>query len=383
MYRTVAFLLLLLPSLAFAQNRSGQWTELTETGCVGGSRCPNKRLSVALRDQPVIAVRFRAHDQIGDTAGGVLRVKIDGNTVRGYIDIPRAGETFNIDVDELTGRQLIFEAAANDEVEISNIAVLYSRDNIRRTPPREGGILGGRDDRNDRGDRGGQGGWRQYRNAEGCIGGNDCRKNGTRITVALEDRPVIGIRFFAHDNIGQRADGKVRVRIDETTIGWSMDVQRNGKRHEVDVENVRGTRLVIETASDDEVEISDVEVLYGRRGSGGYGGPREITHEGECIGGSECGGRRSRIRIPLRGNAVESIRFYARDDIGAKAGGELRIRIDDEILRDYLDIPREGRTFTIEGKGIAGDYLIIEPAEDDEVEVKDIRIRFGEERDDD
>ena len=373
MYRTVLLSLLLLSSTAFAQNRSGQWSELTETGCVGGSRCPNKRLSVALKDQPVIAVRFRAHDQIGDTAGGVLRVKIDGNTVRGYIDIPRAGETFTIDVEELTGRQLIFEAAANDEVEISNIAVLYSRDTIRRLPPRD------RDD-SDR-DRIGSGGWRRYPSAEGCIGGDDCRKNGTRLTIALEDRPVIGVRFYAHDNIGQRADGKVRVRIDETTIGWSMDVQRNGKRHEVDVDNLRGTRLVIETASDDEVEIKDVEVLYGRRNSGYNNGPRELTHEGDCIGGSECGGRRARIRISLRGLPVESIRFYARDDIGMKAGGELRIRIDDEILRDYLDIPREGRTFTIEGKGIAGDYLYIEPAEDDEVEVKDIRIKFGEERD--
>ena len=371
MYRIVLLSLLLVSSTAFAQNRSGQWSELTETGCVGGSRCPSKRLSVALKDQPVIAVRFRAHDQVGDTAGGVLRVKIDGNTVRGYIDIPRAGETFTIDVDELTGRQLIFEAAANDEVEISNIAVLYSRDTIRRLPPRD------RDDRNDR-DRGGSGsGWRQYPKAEGCIGGDDCRKNGNRITVALEDRPVIGVRFYAHDNIGQRADGKVRVRVDDTTIGWSMDVQRSGKRHEVDVDNLRGTRLVIETASDDEVEISDVEVLYGRRNSGGSGGPREITHEGECIGGSECGGRRSRIRISLRGLPVESIRFYARDDIGAKAGGELRIRIDDEILRDYLDIPREGRTFTIEGNGTGGDYLIIEPAEYDEVVVKDVRVTFA------
>ncbi|HYR29670.1 MAG TPA: hypothetical protein VEU30_14475, partial [Thermoanaerobaculia bacterium] len=131
---------------------------------------------------------------------------------------------------------------------------------------------------------------------------------------------------------------------------------------------------------DDEVELSNVEVLYGRRGDGPRGGnnfPRELTHEGDCIGGTDCGGRRNRIRIPLRGNPVTSIRFYARDDIGAKAGGELRIRIDDEILRDYLDIPREGRTFTIDGKGLEGEYLIIEPAEDDEVVVKDIRITFG------
>jgi hypothetical protein len=381
MYRVLAFILAILPTLAFAQ-RSGQWTEYrTSGGCVGGDGCPNRRLSVPIEDKPVLAVRFRAHDQIGNTAGGVLRVKIDGNTVRGYIDIPRKGELFTIDVDELTGRQLIFEPVEKDEVEITDIAVLYSRDGTirRRDRDRDGGVLGGVG-----GGGRGNAGWRSYPAARGCIGGDECRKNGSRITIAIEDAPVLGVRFYAHDNMGQRADGKLRVRVDDTTIGWTIDVQRNGKRHELDVESLRGSKLVIETAHDDEVEIRDVEVLYGRRGSGGGGGygggvPRDLEHEGDCIGGNDCGGRNARIRIPLRGYAVESIRFYARDDIGTKAGGELRIRIDDQILRDYLDIPREGRTFTIEGKGIAGDYLFIEPAENDEVEVKDIRIKFSDE----
>lgn len=375
MWRVLASLLLLLPSLAFAQPRgtsAGQWREYTETGCVGGTRCAGRRLLVPLDDRPVVAVRFRAHDQVGETAGGVLRVKIDGNTVRGYIDIPRAGETFTIDVDELTGRNLVFEPVENDEVEISNIAVLYGRDSGRGRD-NDGRIPRRNPDR-------GSGGWRTYRDAKGCIGGDGCRKNGTRVTIVLNDLPVLGVRFYAHDNIGQRADGKLRVRIDETMIGWTIDVQRNGKRHELDVENITGTKLVIETANDDEVEISDVEVLYGRRDFRDDDRfPREINHEGECIGGTECGGRRSRIRIALRGYPVESVRFYARDDVGTRAGGELRIRIDDQILRDYLDIPREGRTFTIDGKGIAGDYLYIEPAEDDEVVVKDIRVRFGDE----
>lgn len=366
MYRVLAFLLL-VPTVAAAQNRAGEWKQTLTEGCIGGSRCPQRRLTVPLDDRPVIAVTFKAHDQIGEAAGGVLRVKIDGNTVRGYIDIPRAGEVFTIDVDELTGRQLIFEPVADDEVEISQIGIMYARDSIRRIP---------RD--RDR-DRTGSGGWRPYPAAKGCIGGDGCRDKGTRVTIALEDRPVLGVRFHAHDGIGERADGKLRVRIDDTTIGWTIDVQRNGKLHDLEVDNVRGTRLVIETASKDEVEIRDVEVLYGRRDSGYGDYRREITHEGECIGGGECGGRRARIRIPLHGYPVESIRFYARDDIGARAGGELRIRIDDEVLRDDLDIPREGRTFTIDGKGIAGDYLFIEPAEDDEVVVKDIRIRFGEE----
>jgi len=343
----------------------GDWSPLHGGGCIGGSSCRERRLRLQLEDRPVVAVRFSAHDQVGAKAEGVLRVKIDGNTVDGYIDIPRKGEVFTLEVEELRGRYLVFEPVNDDEVEISDVAVLYGRD----TRPRDEGP---------RGPRGG--GWRAYPRAGACIGGDECSRNGDRITIALERAPVLGIRFFAHDSIGTKADGKLSVRIDDTTIGWTLDILRAGKRHELDVEGVEGTRLVIETESDDEVEVKDIEVLYGTRRRGGDwpGGPREVTHEGACIGGSECGGRRARIRVPLHGRPVSSIRLYARDDVGARAGGELKIRIDDTILEYSLDIPREGRTFTIDGKGLEGEFLFIEPAEDDEVVVKDIRVRFGE-----
>src|SRR5688572_6224241 len=380
MRRLFIFLMLLAVStVAAAQDRraNADWKPSPRSGCIGGSTCPERRLRVELEDKPVLAVRFKAHDQIGTKAEGVLRVKIDGNTVDNHIDIPRRGEVFTIDVDELTGRYLVFEAATNDEVEISEVSVLYSRER-RRIPrdrdwdrPGSGG-----------GPRGGDG-WRSYPRAGMCIGGAECRKNGNRITIALEQAPVLGVRFYAKDDIGTRADGKLSVRIDDTQIGWYIDVQRAGKRHEIDVENVYGQKLIIQTANDDEVDISDIEVMYGRRGRGdGRPGRREITHEGGCIGGDECGGRRARIRIELDGRPVESLRFYARDDIGTRAGGELRIRIDDEVVMYSLDIPREDRTFTIDGKNIAGDYLYIEPAEDDEVAIKDVRVKFWEGDDD-
>lgn len=269
-------------------------------------------------------------------------------------------------MEQLSGRQLIFEPVSDDEVEISDVAVLYARQNTIRRVPREPR----RDDR-------GAGGWRTYPRAGGCIGGDQCGKNGTRITIALEDAPVLGVRFFAHDSIGQRADGRLTVRIDSTTVAWGLDIRREGKRHELDVDNLNGSKLVIEAASDDEVDVKDIEVLYGRRTRGSGWTQRNLTHEGGCIGGADCGGRRARIRIPINGRPIESIRFYARDDIGTRAGGEIRVRIDDQIVQNYLDIPREGRTFTIDGRGIAGDYLYFEPAEDDEVVIKDVRITFG------
>ena len=369
MRRFVLFALLLAPSLA-----SAQWNELPDAGCIGGSGCADRRLRIALEDRPVLGVRFHAHDSVGSKAEGVLRVKIDGTTVKGYIDIPRAGETFTLDVDELRGRYLVFEPVNNDEVEIKNVAVLYGAHKLYTGPARQapsGGV-------------GSSSGWRSYPGAAMCIGGNECRKNGKRITIALDNAPVIGIRFHAHDAIGQRADGRLSVRIDDTSINSYIDVQRAGRLHDLEVDNVRGTRLVIETETDDEVEVKDVAVLYGRmrRSDRREDRQRETRHEGGCIGGDECGGSRARIRIPLYGRSVKSVRFYARDDIGSRAGGELRIRIDDEILRNYLDIPREGRTFTIDGQGFAGDYLVIETTEDDEVELKDIRVTFGENDDD-
>lgn len=384
MRRLIIFLTLLTVStVAAAQDirrNNADWKPSSQNGCIGGSTCRERRLRVELEDKPVLAVRFTAHDQIGTKAEGVLRVKIDGNTVDEYIDIPRKGQVFTVDVDELSGRYLVFEAATDDEVQISEVSVLYSRE--RRRIPREGGW----DRPNGGGRPGGGDGWRSYPRAAMCIGGAECRKNGNRITIALEQAPVLGVRFYAKDDIGTRADGKLSVRIDDEQIGWYIDVQRAGKRHEIDVENVYGQKLIIQTANDDEVNVSDIEVLYGRRGRGegrgGRGGRREITHEGGCIGGDECGGRRARIRIELDGRPVESLRFYARDDIGTRAGGELRIRIDDEIITYSLDIPREGKTFTIDGKNIAGDYLYIEPAEDDEVAIKDVRVKFWEGDDD-
>src|SRR5256885_1240264 len=104
--------------------------------------------------------------------------------------------------------------------------------------------------------------WRRYSD-HSCIGGAECRRNGNRITIALEPLPVIGVRFFAHDNIGQRADGKLNVKVDNHVVASYVDVQRNGKLHEFDVDHIRGDKLVIETANDDEVEIRDIEVLYG------------------------------------------------------------------------------------------------------------------------
>ena len=229
--------------------------------------------------------------------------------------------------------------------------------------------------------------WRRY-TEHGCIGGSLCRQNGRRITIALDDAPVVGVRFFADDNIGRTHNGKLSIKIDDHFIATYVDIHREGRVHEFDVDRLRGDRLVIETATDDEVEVRDIEVLYAPRAvdrydrDRGYDSERhdrwdrEYGEEGGCIGGDECGGRRTRIRIPLRDQRVRSIGFFAHDDVGHRFEGKLRIRIDDEIIADYLDVPRHGRDFSFDAHGRRGRYLVIEPAADDEVVVRDIRVRY-------
>src|SRR3954447_2076747 len=109
------FILLFLALPLLAQSRRGEWVTYGEHGCVGGDKCPERRLRIKLADRPVLAVRFNANDNVGETAGGSLRVKIGADTVRSSIDIPRRGETFTIDVDSLRGEYLTIEPASNDE----------------------------------------------------------------------------------------------------------------------------------------------------------------------------------------------------------------------------------------------------------------------------
>jgi hypothetical protein len=371
MLRTLTALVLTLTALtAYAES----WTQYPDSGCIGGSTCGGRhnRLKIKLENRPVVGVRFFARDDVGERAGGSLRVKVGDTIVKDDIDIRREGSMITIDVDAIRGNTLTIEPASDDEVKVERIEVLYGaarivtddRPRIPNTRP-------------------GRAGWRQYPEDGRCIGGRECKQNGTRITIVLDELPVLGVRFHAQDDIGARADGRLKVRIDENVISSYIDVERRGKVHELDVDNVHGSKLVIETANDDEVDVKDIEVLYGRESesrprSGGWKrGGGILDEKGGCIGGDECGGTRAQIRITLKMRPIDSVTFYAHDDVGTRAGGELRVRIDDEIIEDHIDIRREGKSHTIDMKKKGGRVLIIEPAVDDEVVVEDIRVRYA------
>lgn len=216
-------------------------------GCIGGSRCGGSRstLRIRLQDRRVSRVTFRAHDDVGGSRDGRLRVRIDGTLIESSLDISRRPERYTLDVEGLRGRELVFEPASDDEVEIDDVRIDYG---------------GG-------GGWGGEGGGGEGQSHQGgCIGGSRCGGSRSAIRIALRDRPVREVVFSAHDDIGGSRDGRLRVRIDGTPIDRVLEISRSNERYTLAGNGIRGRELVVEPASNDEVEVRDIEVRYERRG---------------------------------------------------------------------------------------------------------------------
>ncbi len=251
-------------------------------------------------------------------------------------------------------------------------------------------------------------GWVRYEREGGCIGGDRCERNGERLRVPLYDDTVYGVRFHAHDDVGNRSRGHLRVSIDARVIAYDIDIAKRGEVYELAVQGMRGRYLEFEALYNDEVVVSDIEVWYGRgyrppgdQPGGGYGGPGYDDHPGYgspghgssgggyddwddawrryqqqgCIGGARCDEQQS-LRVSLESAPVTAVRFDAHDDVGDRSNGFLRVRIDDAILEYRLDIAKRGDTYEIPVRGLRGRTLIFETATDDEVVVRDIAVRY-------
>lgn len=344
----------LIPVLAAAEHGGDVKAYPGAAGCIGGEKCgSDQKLRVDLENRPVIGVRFYADDDLGSSAKGSLRVRIDDTVLADELDIPRAGKTFFLEAGNLRGRLLVLEPASDDEVRVKDVEVVYARETS----------------------------WKDYSNYDSCIGGSRCRER--RIRIPLDSRAVVGLRFRARDDIGESSKGTLRIRIDDQEIESGIDVKREGKKHEISVPSVVGRELVIEPESDDEVGIEAIEIRYaeGDRiirapGSEGPGWLPRVTDRGGCIGGRECGGSSRKIRVELEHRPVRSIQFRARDNVGSKNNGRLRVRVDDTVLEESLDIPRAGKLFKVEGGDIRGKHLILEAQGDDEVVVEDLEVRY-------
>jgi hypothetical protein len=240
-------LMVLLSSAALAQ-LSGSWELYEEEGgCIGGSRCGDQgdSIRIPLEDSPVSGIRFNAHDDVGETREGKLRVRIDGVQLGGDLDIAETSSPYEIPVPQRRGRFLIIETRSDDEVVVEDIEVLYGP--LRQ--PRE---------RRE---------WRVYSEWTGCIGGGRCREQGTMLRVPLEDARVYGVRFLAHDQVGERTRGRLRVRIDQRTLAKDIDVLRRGEVYNLMVEGLRGRYLIFEALGGEEVVVEDIEVQYAGLGA--------------------------------------------------------------------------------------------------------------------
>jgi len=106
-----------------------QWKAYPEeSGCIGGERCQSqgRLLRVPLASAPIWGIRFRANDDVGPRTRAHLRVRIDHHTLARDLDVAKVGQNYDLMVEGLRGRYLIFEAIANDEVVVEDIEVQYS-----------------------------------------------------------------------------------------------------------------------------------------------------------------------------------------------------------------------------------------------------------------
>jgi hypothetical protein len=106
---------------------NGNWTPYPDArGCIGGAKCGRyEEIRVRLQDRPVEAIRFRAHDNVGNVSRGHLRVEIDGRQIERDIDVAKNGDYYEIDGRGLRGRTLAINSFAHDEVEVDQVEVLY------------------------------------------------------------------------------------------------------------------------------------------------------------------------------------------------------------------------------------------------------------------
>lgn len=98
------------------------------SGCYGGELCAvnGRGAVVRLAPRPVAAVRFYAHDDVGETHRGRLRVRLDHHLLARELEIPRRGAVFELDAVGLSGHDLHIELLGDDEVVVEDPEVRYA-----------------------------------------------------------------------------------------------------------------------------------------------------------------------------------------------------------------------------------------------------------------
>lgn len=113
---------------AAAEEETTEWIPYPyASGCYGGELCAGNGRAAAVRlaPRPVAAIRFYAHDDVGKTHRGRLRVRLDHHLVARELKISRRGAVIELDAVGLSGRDLHFEVLGDEEVVVEDLEVRY------------------------------------------------------------------------------------------------------------------------------------------------------------------------------------------------------------------------------------------------------------------
>ncbi len=219
-------------------------------------------------------------------------------------------------------------------------------------------------------------GWRDYPEAAACIGGSRCGGDAAVVAISLEDAPVVGIRFSAHDDVGSHRNGRLRLEVDGRRIAEIGEITRLATPHEIALDGLRGQRLVIAPAADDEVVIAEVAVRYGSQREPAQ--PWTPYPEAKvCFGGSRCAEQGNHVIVSLKDQPISGVRLRAHDDVGNVTKAHLQLRIDGTVIAHDLDIQRSGSSFEVELGGIRGEQLVVTTLTDDEAVISELAVRYG------
>jgi hypothetical protein len=130
---TVGFLLLLPLSARAPALAAEEWVPYPyASGCYGGELCGGNGSATVVRlaPRPVAAVRFYAHDEVGATHRGRLRVRLDHHLLARELEISRRGAVIELDAVGLSGRDLHIEVLGDEEVVVEDLEVRYETPEI-------------------------------------------------------------------------------------------------------------------------------------------------------------------------------------------------------------------------------------------------------------
>lgn len=97
------------------------------SGCYAGELCRGNGQGVAVRvrPRPLRTIRFYAHDRVGETSRGRLRVRLDHHVLARELDIPRDGAVIELDAAGLAGHDLHLEVLGDEEIVVEDLEIRY------------------------------------------------------------------------------------------------------------------------------------------------------------------------------------------------------------------------------------------------------------------